>query len=216
MQTESMEQIQKKSKIVKQSLSVLSPSFSVCGVSLEYAKKPRASTRFCLAAAVSGATGCACRCRLRIFSCTARLKITSYACDVLKLHPVVVWLRQICLQLDSTMINFIIVESNCRRICRSQSHQTEIQLGLRYGHRRCATAVKCCRRTQASDLWRSSAFAHVRLRSTAVTCLLTGSIARSAKCRLFNLLRGRFWGFSPRRGHTLHRWGWNLARRRGP
>ena len=45
--------------------------------------------------------------------------------------------------------------------------------------------------------------------------LLTGSIARSAKCRLFNLLRGRFWGFSPRRGHTLHRWGWNLARRRG-
>ena len=45
---------------------------------------------------------------------------------------------------------------------------------------------------------------------------LTGIIERSAKCRLFNLLRGRFWGFSPRRGDTLHRWGWNLARRRGP
>jgi len=27
------------------------------------------------------------------------------------------------------------------------------------------------------------------------------------------LLRGRFWGFSPSRGDTLHRWGWNLARR---
>ena len=24
---------------------------------------------------------------------------------------------------------------------------------------------------------------------------------------VFNLLRGRFWGFSPRRGNTLHRWG---------
>ena len=31
-------------------------------------------------------------------------------------------------------------------------------------------------------------------------CLsLTGSIARSAKCQLFNLLRGRFWGFLPHR-----------------
>jgi len=48
--------------------------------------------------------------------------------------------------------------------------------------------------------------------------LLTGSIARSAKRRLFNLLRGRFWSFSPHMGDTLHRWGpwgWNLARRRG-
>jgi len=45
-----------------------------------------------------------------------------------------------------------------------------------------------------------------------VFVLLTGSIARSAKRRLFNLLRGRFWGFSPRKGDTLHRWGWNLAR----
>jgi len=33
---------------------------------------------------------------------------------------------------------------------------------------------------------------------------------------VFNLLRGRFWGCSPRRGVTLHRWGLNLARRRGP
>jgi len=31
---------------------------------------------------------------------------------------------------------------------------------------------------------------------------------------VFNLLRGRFWGFSPRRGDTLHRWGWNFACRR--
>ena len=33
---------------------------------------------------------------------------------------------------------------------------------------------------------------------------------------VFKLLRGRFWGFSPRRGDTLNRLGWNLARRRGP
>jgi len=38
---------------------------------------------------------------------------------------------------------------------------------------------------------------------------LTVSIARSAKRQLFNLPRGRFWGFSPLRGDTLHRWGWN-------
>jgi len=46
--------------------------------------------------------------------------------------------------------------------------------------------------------------------------LVTGSIARSARMPVFNLLRGRFWGFSPCRGDTLHRWGWNLAWRRGP
>ena len=46
--------------------------------------------------------------------------------------------------------------------------------------------------------------------------LVTGSIARSANLPVFRSLRGRFWGFSPRRGHTLHRWGWNLAWRRGP
>jgi len=28
---------------------------------------------------------------------------------------------------------------------------------------------------------------------------------------VFNLLRGRFWGFSPHRGDTLHRRGWNSA-----
>ena len=39
----------------------------------------------------------------------------------------------------------------------------------------------------------------------------TGSIARSANLPVFSLLRGRFWGFSPRSGDTLHRWGWNLA-----
>ena len=39
------------------------------------------------------------------------------------------------------------------------------------------------------------------------TCmrLITGSIARSANLPVFSLLRGRFWGFSPRRGDTLHR-----------
>jgi len=55
-----------------------------------------------------------------------------------------------------------------------------------------------------------------RISKLCIHVLLTGSIARSAKRRLFNLLRGRFWGFSPHRGDTLHRWGWNLARRRGP
>jgi len=40
--------------------------------------------------------------------------------------------------------------------------------------------------------------------------LITGSIARSANLPVFSLLRGRFWSFSPRRGDTLHRWGWNL------
>jgi len=37
------------------------------------------------------------------------------------------------------------------------------------------------------------------------------------KAPVFKLLRGQFWGYSPRRGNTLHRWAWNLAwRRRGP
>jgi len=31
------------------------------------------------------------------------------------------------------------------------------------------------------------------------------------KAPVYNLLRGRFWGFSPRRGDTLHRWGWKLT-----
>ena len=39
------------------------------------------------------------------------------------------------------------------------------------------------------------------------TVLVTGSIARSTNLPVFSLLRGRFWGFSPRRGDTLHRWG---------
>jgi len=37
--------------------------------------------------------------------------------------------------------------------------------------------------------------------------ITTGSIACSASLPVFSLLRGRFWGFSPRRGDTLHRWG---------
>jgi len=46
--------------------------------------------------------------------------------------------------------------------------------------------------------------------------IITGSIAQSANLPVFSLLRGQFWGFSPHRGDTLHRWGWNLAWRRGP
>jgi len=41
--------------------------------------------------------------------------------------------------------------------------------------------------------------------------LFTGSIVRSASLSVFSLLSGRFWGFSPLRGDTMHRWGWNLA-----
>jgi len=37
-----------------------------------------------------------------------------------------------------------------------------------------------------------------------------------AQRRLFKLLRGQFWGFSSCSGDTLHRWGWNMARRWGP
>ena len=44
-----------------------------------------------------------------------------------------------------------------------------------------------------------------------VLFIFTGSIARSTNLPVFRLLRGRFWGFSPRRGDTLHRWGWHLA-----
>jgi len=46
--------------------------------------------------------------------------------------------------------------------------------------------------------------------------LIMGSIARSATRRYLIYSRGRFWGFSLRRGNTLHRLGWNLAGRRGP
>ena len=42
------------------------------------------------------------------------------------------------------------------------------------------------------------------------------NIARSTSVPVFNWLRGRFWGFSPRRGDMLHGWGWNLAWMRGP
>jgi len=36
------------------------------------------------------------------------------------------------------------------------------------------------------------------------------------KALVFNLLKDRFWGFSPHSGDTLRRWGWNFTRRRGP
>ena len=50
----------------------------------------------------------------------------------------------------------------------------------------------------------------------ATLCIfVTGSIARSANLPVFSLLRGRFWGFSPRRGDTLHRWCETLVQRQG-
>jgi len=38
---------------------------------------------------------------------------------------------------------------------------------------------------------------------------VTGSIARNAKRRYSSNSEADFWGFSARRGNTLHRWGWN-------
>jgi len=52
--------------------------------------------------------------------------------------------------------------------------------------------------------------------SVVCAIVITGSIARGANLPVFSLLRGRFWGFSPHRGDTLHRLGWKLAWRRGP
>jgi len=52
---------------------------------------------------------------------------------------------------------------------------------------------------------------HVPVVTLLQSSFITGSIARSANLPVFNLLRGRFWGFSHRRGNTLHRWRWNLA-----
>ena len=45
-------------------------------------------------------------------------------------------------------------------------------------------------------------------------CLLPAGSARRAALPVFRLLTGRFWGFSPRRGDTLHRLRSNLAGRR--
>ena len=47
------------------------------------------------------------------------------------------------------------------------------------------------------------------------TCFYRQHCAKR-KAPVFRLLRGRFWGFSPRSLNILHRWGWNLARSRGP
>jgi len=46
--------------------------------------------------------------------------------------------------------------------------------------------------------------------------VITGSIARSASRRYLIYSEADYEVFSPRRGNTLHRWGWNLAWRRGP
>jgi len=55
----------------------------------------------------------------------------------------------------------------------------------------------------------------IQIRSRGAWPLITGSIARSANLPVCNVLRGLFWGFSPRRGDMLHRCGWNLTWRRG-
>jgi len=46
--------------------------------------------------------------------------------------------------------------------------------------------------------------------------LFTGSIAQSANCRYLIYSEADFEAFRPGRGYTLHRWGWNLAWKRGP
>ena len=49
------------------------------------------------------------------------------------------------------------------------------------------------------------------IRNSKWVALIMGSIAHSTSLPVHNLLRGRFWGFSPCRGDTLHWSGWNLA-----
>ena len=59
-----------------------------------------------------------------------------------------------------------------------------------------------------------------RDRKSVLFCFLTRFNYRQdlpqAALPVFRLLTGRFWGFSPRRGDTLHRSRSNLARRSGP
>ena len=52
--------------------------------------------------------------------------------------------------------------------------------------------------------------------SRHLSCFLPAGSARRAALPVFRLLRGRFWGFSPRRGDTLHRSRSNLAGRSLP
>jgi len=46
----------------------------------------------------------------------------------------------------------------------------------------------------------------------ALVCIYYRQHCAKRNAPVFNLFRGRFWGFSPNRGDTLHRLGWNLAR----
>ena len=71
----------------------------------------------------------------------------------------------------------------------------------------------CCKLHSKRCVWSLFYFRnYMRLcaKNGATVCsriiVITGSIARSAKRRLFKLLRGQFWGFSPRKGDILHRW----------
>jgi len=43
---------------------------------------------------------------------------------------------------------------------------------------------------------------------------IPAALCAAQRAVIYKLLRGRFWGFSPRRGDTFHRWGWNLAWRK--
>ena len=70
--------------------------------------------------------------------------------------------------------------------------------------------------TLPNSNWFSKFFQRHAWQYVSGKAIITGRIARSANLPVFSLLRGRFWGFSPRRGDTLQWWGWNLARRRVP
>jgi len=74
----------------------------------------------------------------------------------------------------------------------------------------------CVISANSGSFWAHCVKTHVRYLISWWVLVITGSITRSASLPVYNLLRGRFWGFSPRRGDTLHRWRWNLAWRRGP
>jgi len=68
--------------------------------------------------------------------------------------------------------------------------------------------------SRVSQIKNSDVVDKLRNATTTVNCYRQHCAQRKAP--VLKLLRGRVWGFSPRRGDTLHRWRWNLARRRGP
>jgi len=68
-----------------------------------------------------------------------------------------------------------------------------------------STYCSSCRATFSED---------VRLEMAEKIVLFRQHCAQR-KALVYKLLRGRFWGFSPCRGDTLHWCGWNLVRRSG-